>query len=54
MNPKLFNLIISIMFILFILAIFICVIIEILKGNTAITISVITILIPTIMNKASK
>lgn len=54
MNPRLFNLIISIMFILFIFTVFICIIIEILKGNTVVTVTMITTLFPPIVTRIIK
>ena len=51
MNPRLFKLIISIMFILFIFALLICIIIEIIKGNNLVTITMITTILPPIINK---
>ena len=51
MNPRLFNLIISIMFILFMFALLTCIIIEIIKGNNTVTISMITIIFPPIIAK---
>ena len=51
MNPRLFKLIISIMFILFIFTLLICIIIEVIKGNNIVTVTMITTLFPTIINK---
>lgn len=51
MNPRLFNLIISIIFILFISTVLICIIIEILKGNTVITVTLITTLFPPMVSR---
>ena len=51
MNPKLFNLIISIMFILFIFVLLTCIIIEIINDNNTFTISIITIIFPPIIAK---
>ena len=51
MNPRLFNLIISIIFILFICASLICIVIEIIKGNTIVTVTLISTLFPPMVTK---
>ena len=51
MNPRLFKLIISIMFILFIFTLLTCIIIEIIKGNNVVTVTMITTLFTPIISR---